>query len=439
MATDAQTLLAGSNCYNNFSAQFSLLKLGLLRQIVLAQNPMADTSPQTLLANVNCYNCYGPGVWPLLELALLQAIANNGGGGGGSGTGTLTGNGSPVGVVTPTVTGQIYTDQSTPGLWESNGLTNTSWIQLILLMLLCLLMPISSFGAGATVSTVNGVATNLTVVGGMGPHSDANHSTNSDHALNSDFAGIAVSALNATTADSATTAGLATAALNANHATTADTAAGLTITGSSTIRYVVGYAADGTSLVTNVFTNGVAGTSTVTNLSPIIATISNNTLFAFFSETNSGLLTGNWTNDLWDIGTNANKGQIVALGVTNAVNDLTNIFIRIPNLQISGLPSNSGLNIVTNTLYTNTGNSFGFLSGTALVTSGSGTGLVTLDYTNNGVAGRQQASATLGGTITAWHPMFALIFPNGTFKLTASGTGTGSATISSFTFVNQNQ
>ena len=58
----------------------------------------------------------------------LDCQLNNSGGGG---SGNLSGSGSPVGVVTPSAAGVLYADYTTPGLWESNGTTNTSWIQLI--------------------------------------------------------------------------------------------------------------------------------------------------------------------------------------------------------------------------------------------------------------------------------------------------------------------
>ena len=81
MATDAKSLLSSAACFNNFSAQTWLLRLGLLRQIVLNASPSADVSPQGLLTAAQCYNCYGPGVWPLLKLGLLMLIVQGGGGG----------------------------------------------------------------------------------------------------------------------------------------------------------------------------------------------------------------------------------------------------------------------------------------------------------------------------------------------------------------------
>lgn len=54
-----------------------------------------------------------------------------GAGGGATGSGVLEGSGSPVGVVSPISIGQIYSDYTTPGLWQSTGLTSADWTQLI--------------------------------------------------------------------------------------------------------------------------------------------------------------------------------------------------------------------------------------------------------------------------------------------------------------------
>ena len=86
MATDANTLLADTVCYACLSpGEWQLLKLGLLKQILLASSPMADTSTNALLEAAKCYECLSPGMWQLIELGLLQQIAANGGGGGGGG------------------------------------------------------------------------------------------------------------------------------------------------------------------------------------------------------------------------------------------------------------------------------------------------------------------------------------------------------------------
>lgn len=127
MATDAPTLLASAQCYNNYSAQSWLLKLSLLRQIVLSLNPMAATDPQSLLNSAACYNNYGPGMWPLLELQLLALIVANGGGGGG-GTANLYQNfGGVAPVAAGTQTGQWAIDSSTSKGWVWSG---AAWIQL---------------------------------------------------------------------------------------------------------------------------------------------------------------------------------------------------------------------------------------------------------------------------------------------------------------------
>lgn len=87
-ATDQATLLASANiaCYNNLGMQDQqLIKLALLQIISNALNPMAATDQASLLSdpNIACYRSVGS--YPLLELALLQIIAN-GIGNGGSGT-----------------------------------------------------------------------------------------------------------------------------------------------------------------------------------------------------------------------------------------------------------------------------------------------------------------------------------------------------------------
>jgi hypothetical protein len=122
MATDVNTLLEASKCYENCAApgQWQLLKLGLLQQILLASNPMADTSVNALLEDAKCYACLSPGIWMLLELALLQQIVNNGG--GGSGGSTLCGAGAPV--AAPSGTCALYINTVDGTLYE---FYNGSW------------------------------------------------------------------------------------------------------------------------------------------------------------------------------------------------------------------------------------------------------------------------------------------------------------------------
>jgi hypothetical protein len=77
MASDPQSLLTQAQCYQCYASDrgmMTLLKLALLQQIVLAQNPGAATDAQSLLTAANCFSCYGanPGLMMLLKLALLQ-------------------------------------------------------------------------------------------------------------------------------------------------------------------------------------------------------------------------------------------------------------------------------------------------------------------------------------------------------------------------------
>jgi hypothetical protein len=80
MTTDPAALLQMSGCYRScgITSTTQLLKLGLLAQIVLALNPMADVTPEALLEQTNCYRSYSnASLGDLLELALLELIAQN--------------------------------------------------------------------------------------------------------------------------------------------------------------------------------------------------------------------------------------------------------------------------------------------------------------------------------------------------------------------------
>ncbi len=86
MATDANTLLAETACYECLSeAEWRMIQLGLLQQILLANSPMADTSANALMEAAKCYRCLSEAEWRMIELALLQQIVDGGGGGGGGG------------------------------------------------------------------------------------------------------------------------------------------------------------------------------------------------------------------------------------------------------------------------------------------------------------------------------------------------------------------
>lgn len=166
-ATDPQSLLTAANCYScygNIPGLMQLMRLALLQQILLNQNPMAAVDPESLLSQANCYSCFGVGAGELklMELALLAQIANNGstGGGGGAvtslvagtnitlspptglgavtinaasgGAGGIVGTGAPNGSVVGSV-GQNYTDSAAQTFWikETGNATNTGWVQFI--------------------------------------------------------------------------------------------------------------------------------------------------------------------------------------------------------------------------------------------------------------------------------------------------------------------
>jgi len=63
---------------------------------------------------------------------LLKRIAGStSGGGGGTAFQDLSGNGSPVGVVTPDAVNQKYRDSLNDTYWWATGLTNTDWQQFV--------------------------------------------------------------------------------------------------------------------------------------------------------------------------------------------------------------------------------------------------------------------------------------------------------------------
>jgi hypothetical protein len=126
MASDAKTLIALGNCYASFGAseqQLLVMKLGLLRQLVLNQNPMADTSPQTLLKQASCYNSYGasPYMLLLMELALLGQIVANG-------AGVQHGTGTPMSNGLPANPGSAYIQDDTVSLWV---VANGVWYEIV--------------------------------------------------------------------------------------------------------------------------------------------------------------------------------------------------------------------------------------------------------------------------------------------------------------------
>lgn len=133
MAVDAQTLLTEAQCYECFASNgymLNLMKLSLLRQILLAQNPMADTTPQALLAAANCYTCYAGNDYALklMELALLAQIVGGGSGTGGAG---LVGVVDPEGVVVASPGTSYYNTVLFKFWYKLSGVGNTGWFQVV--------------------------------------------------------------------------------------------------------------------------------------------------------------------------------------------------------------------------------------------------------------------------------------------------------------------
>jgi hypothetical protein len=131
-ATPSQTLVSEAQCYTCLGevTPAQTLRLALFRRILLAANPMAATDTQSLITYSQCYICLGMTQGDAVELALLDQIMQASGGGGGSSN--VIGSGDPIGVVTPDVIGQLYTNTAAvpPQVWQATGLTSADWTQL---------------------------------------------------------------------------------------------------------------------------------------------------------------------------------------------------------------------------------------------------------------------------------------------------------------------
>lgn len=134
MAVDTSTaeLFEIANCYACFgeASQVQLMRLALLSEISTQLAPGLPIDPQSLFERGKCYACVGASATDIMELALLNIIAQN------INVivvavGNKFGVGDPNGVVTPDFIGQFYTDTAGTGgfddLWQAYGLGNNSW------------------------------------------------------------------------------------------------------------------------------------------------------------------------------------------------------------------------------------------------------------------------------------------------------------------------
>lgn len=92
---DYQSLATSVSAYNGAAglSGFQILKLALLKNIAATVAPAMATDYQSLISSTNeaGYNASAAvSIGDLLELALLQIIANNAGGGGGGGAQLVT-------------------------------------------------------------------------------------------------------------------------------------------------------------------------------------------------------------------------------------------------------------------------------------------------------------------------------------------------------------
>lgn len=73
---DVQSLMDDAACFNTLTPfQLAVVQAELLKQILLAMDPGADTSPEALLESGKCFNGIEPGLLRVIQLQLLCEIS----------------------------------------------------------------------------------------------------------------------------------------------------------------------------------------------------------------------------------------------------------------------------------------------------------------------------------------------------------------------------
>lgn len=87
MPSDPQVLIAQAKCYECFGpiTVGQALRLSTLANALHKLNAVAATDPQSLMAYGKCFACFGLSAAEIMEISLLDQIANAAGGGGGGG------------------------------------------------------------------------------------------------------------------------------------------------------------------------------------------------------------------------------------------------------------------------------------------------------------------------------------------------------------------
>ena len=122
--------MSASKCFAPLAMgnQLQVLAVGILREMLAALNPMADTSPQSLMASASCFSVLSPGELAIIQTQLLCEILNSGGGGGGAAC-ILSGPVDPV-AAPPFCSAALYVNLVTSSFWYwDNGAL--AWYPLI--------------------------------------------------------------------------------------------------------------------------------------------------------------------------------------------------------------------------------------------------------------------------------------------------------------------
>lgn len=130
-APSNQTLIDLVNCYECATpGTWQLFKLGLLKTIVQALNPMADTSAQNLIDLTTCYDC--PPLYALYELGLLTLIqqAISGGGPVVGGGAVVCGDADPVAAPPNPCAIFVNRNGGIPRIWTWDSNLNT-WVNIL--------------------------------------------------------------------------------------------------------------------------------------------------------------------------------------------------------------------------------------------------------------------------------------------------------------------
>jgi hypothetical protein len=126
-------LAACSDFTGKGAGELAIIKTELLRQILLAANPMAACDAQSLLAEGACWSCYPGGQLQLIQTQILCEILHTGGGGNVNAC-LVAQSGGPVDPCAFAFGLGYDNDSTSPtaGQWKFWDQTGNAWVPFIL-------------------------------------------------------------------------------------------------------------------------------------------------------------------------------------------------------------------------------------------------------------------------------------------------------------------